>query len=115
MALTPRQEQVRAFFEYYGEQNDGMSPTIQEVADHLGNSKTTAFEHMSALVEKGVLVRTGENRSSRGYVLASGGLVRRDLALRTVRTTFRDAPEGSSFDSVQQTIEDGLKALPTRG
>jgi len=35
----------------------GYSPTMQELADELGVSKVTVFEHVEALIRKGALVR----------------------------------------------------------
>ena len=35
----------------------GYSPTMQELADELGVSKVTVFEHVEALIKKGALVR----------------------------------------------------------
>jgi repressor LexA len=35
----------------------GFSPTMQELADELGVSKVTVFEHVEALIKKGALVR----------------------------------------------------------
>lgn len=35
----------------------GYSPTMQELADELGISKVTVFEHVEALIKKGALVR----------------------------------------------------------
>ena len=35
----------------------GYSPTMQELADELGVSKVTVFEHVEALVKKGALLR----------------------------------------------------------
>src|SRR5687767_3366010 len=35
----------------------GYSPTMQELADELGISKVTVFEHVEALIKKGALKR----------------------------------------------------------
>jgi len=35
----------------------GYSPTMQELADELGVSKVTVFEHVEALIKKGALLR----------------------------------------------------------
>ena len=43
----------------------GYSPTYQEIADHLGRRKATAFEHVQALRRKG-LVTVGEPYRPRG-------------------------------------------------
>jgi len=61
--VTPRQLQVlRTVAEF--QQNQCYSPTIAEVAKELAVSRTTAFEHIVALGEKGLLARSrGKVRS----------------------------------------------------
>jgi len=54
--LTPRQLQIARRIRDYRAAK-GYSPTLQELADELGVSKVTVFEHVGALVKKGVLVR----------------------------------------------------------
>lgn len=56
MNLTPRQLDVVVAIRNYRHLN-GMAPTMQELADQLGTSKVTIFEHIEALEEKGVLKR----------------------------------------------------------
>jgi repressor LexA len=56
MNLTPKQLRIYELVRQW--RNDrGYSPTMQELADELGVSKVTVFEHVQALVEKGVLSR----------------------------------------------------------
>ena len=56
MTLTP--QQIRIFRLVREWRNTrGYSPTMQELADELGISKVTVFEHVEALIEKGALVR----------------------------------------------------------
>jgi len=56
MTPTPKQlkilETIRNFRVLHG-----YSPTMQELADHLGVSKVTIFEHVEALEKKGLIVR----------------------------------------------------------
>jgi len=61
---TPIQARV---LEYIGGYRSalGYSPTYQEIADHLGRSKVTAFEHVQALRRKG-LVTVGDPHQFRG-------------------------------------------------
>lgn len=54
--LTPRQLEIMKFLRDSRRQN-GYSPTLQEIADHLGVSKVTVFEHVEAMLKKGVLSR----------------------------------------------------------
>ncbi|NBX25110.1 MAG: transcriptional repressor LexA [Planctomycetes bacterium] len=56
MTLTP--QQIRIFRLVREWRNTrGYSPTMQELADELGISKVTVFEHVEALIEKGALIR----------------------------------------------------------
>ena len=54
--LTPRQLEILTLIRD-GRRRDGYSPTMQEIADQLGVSKVTVFEHVEALIEKGLLRR----------------------------------------------------------
>jgi repressor LexA len=56
MNLTPRQLDVIVAIRNYRHLH-GMSPTMQELADSLGTSKVTIFEHVNALEKKRVLRR----------------------------------------------------------
>ncbi len=56
MNLTPKQMRI---LQYIRDQRTrlGISPTLQEIADEMGVSKVTVFEHVEALIRKGALVR----------------------------------------------------------
>src|SRR2546421_8010647 len=56
MNLTPRQTDVIVAIRNYRHLN-GYAPTMQELADQLGTSKVTIFEHVGALEKKHVLKR----------------------------------------------------------
>src|SRR5690606_36305600 len=56
MNLTPRQLDVLVAIRNYRHLH-GYSPTMQELADQLGTSKVTVFEHVGALEKKRVLRR----------------------------------------------------------
>jgi repressor LexA len=56
MNLTPRQTDVVVAIRNYRHLH-GYSPTMQELADQLGTSKVTIFEHVGALEKKHVLHR----------------------------------------------------------
>lgn len=67
MNLTPRQLEIVSFIrDYFGDK--GYAPTMQEIADHLGVSRPTVFEHIEALEAKGALQR--QALRSRGIELA---------------------------------------------
>jgi len=54
--LTPRQLEILTFIRDT-RRSRGYSPTLQEIADELGISKITVFEHVEALIRKGMLTR----------------------------------------------------------
>ncbi len=56
MNLTPRQTDVIVAIRNYRHIH-GFAPTMQELADQLGTSKVTIFEHVGALEKKRVLRR----------------------------------------------------------
>ena len=56
MNLTPRQTDVIVAIRNYRHLH-GYAPTMQELADQLGTSKVTIFEHVGALEKKHVLRR----------------------------------------------------------
>jgi len=55
--LTPRQLEILTHIRDY-QRSQGYSPTMQELADALDISKVTVFEHVDALVRKGLLRRS---------------------------------------------------------
>ena len=69
MNLTPKQMHILKRIRDQRLAN-GYSPTMQELADTLGVSKVTVFEHVGALIKKGVLVR--EPNKARSLSLAEG-------------------------------------------
>jgi repressor LexA len=54
--LTPKQLQVLRLIHEHRTKR-GYAPTMQELADRLGVSKVTVFEHVEALIKKGLLNR----------------------------------------------------------
>ena len=56
MTLTPKQAEIFKRIRD-ARMTDGYSPTMQELADTIGVSKVTVFEHVEALVKKGALTR----------------------------------------------------------
>ena len=54
--LTRRQRDILTFLEGYTER-EGISPTLEEIAQHFGLSKVTIFGHVAELERKGVLRR----------------------------------------------------------
>jgi repressor LexA len=57
MNLTRRQLEIVRFIRDFVAANE-LAPTMQEIADHLGVSRPTVFEHIEALEARGALTRT---------------------------------------------------------
>lgn len=81
--LTRRQRDILDFFQgYISEQ--GISPTLEEIAQHFGLNKVTIFGHVAELERKGVLKRAAPG-ISRGLQLAG-------------HLSQAEEPEGSSLN-----------------
>ncbi|QQE13347.1 transcriptional repressor LexA [Planctomycetota bacterium] len=63
MNLTPRQLQILTMIRDY-RVTRGYSPTMQQLANDLGVSKVTVFEHVEALIKKGALQRDANKARS---------------------------------------------------
>ncbi len=55
--LTPKQVRILTLIRDYQDKH-GYSPTMQELADVLGVTKVTVFEHVNGLAKKGLLRRS---------------------------------------------------------
>ncbi|CAN5692778.1 transcriptional repressor LexA [soil metagenome] len=69
MNLTPKQLRILSLIRDW-RVRQGYSPTMQELADQIGVSKVTVFEHVEALIKKGALVR--EPNKARSLSIAEG-------------------------------------------
>ncbi|MEO0512037.1 MAG: transcriptional repressor LexA [Planctomycetota bacterium] len=69
MNLTPKQLRILKLIRDWRVRH-GYSPTMQELADEIGVSKVTVFEHVEALIKKGALVR--EANKARSLSIANG-------------------------------------------
>jgi repressor LexA len=72
MNLTPKQLRILQLIRDYRIAH-GYSPTMQELADALGISKVTVFEHVEALIKKGALRR--EPNKARSLSLCDDAIV----------------------------------------
>ena len=52
-----RRDQIASYIEHYAAEHGGNSPSLQEIADALKISKTTADEHVQKLIEEGRAMR----------------------------------------------------------
>lgn len=67
--LTRRQRDILEYFQAYITAQ-GISPTLEEIAQHFGLNKVTIFGHVAELERKGVLKRSAKGRS-RGLQIVS--------------------------------------------
>ena len=81
MNLTPKQLRIFEFIRSH-RSTKGYSPTMQEIADALGVTKVTVFEHVEALIRKGALVR--DPNKSRSLSVAEDVELPNELADRQV-------------------------------
>jgi len=72
MNLTPKQLRILQLIRDWRVRR-GYSPTMQELADEIGVSKVTVFEHVEALIKKGALIR--EPNKARSLSIAEGAAV----------------------------------------
>lgn len=72
MNLTPKQLRILKLIRD-SRVRRGYSPTMQEIADDLGVSKVTVFEHVEALIRKGALIR--EANKARSLSIPDGVVV----------------------------------------
>ena len=72
MNLTPKQLRILKLIRDWRVRH-GFSPTMQELADEIGVSKVTVFEHVEALIKKGALTR--EANKARSLSIAEGTTV----------------------------------------
>lgn len=77
--LTPRQLEILTMIRDV-RRSQGYSPTLQEIADELGISKITVFEHVEALLGKGLL--TKRSNKARSLELTSSAHLPDDPATR---------------------------------
>ncbi len=69
MNLTPKQLKILQLIRDCRVRH-GYSPTMQELADQIGVSKVTVFEHVEALIKKGALTR--DPNKARSLSIAEG-------------------------------------------
>lgn len=94
--LTRRQAEIVDFLRRYRTER-GISPTLEEIARHLGVHRVTVFGHIRELERKGV-IRRGEPGVSRSITLAEST---RDPATRLVPILGRIAA-GAPLEAIEE-------------
>ena len=107
MNLTPRQLDVVVAIRNYRHLN-GYSPTMQELADQLGTSKVTIFEHVGALEKKRVIRR--DKHKARSLEIISDELLP-DENRSTKLPLLGTIAAGSPIEAVENREELDLEAL----
>jgi repressor LexA len=107
MNLTPRQLDVIVAIRNYRHLH-GMSPTMQELADQLGTSKVTIFEHVGALEKKRIL-RRDKHKSRSLEIIADEKLP--DEERSTKMPLLGNIAAGSPIEAVENREEIDLEQL----
>jgi repressor LexA len=106
MNLTPRQLDVLVAIRNYRHIH-GYSPTMQELADQLGTSKVTIFEHVGALERKRVLRR--DKHKARSLEIVADTLP--DEERTTKLPLLGNIAAGSPIEAVENREEIDLESL----
>ena len=107
MNLTPRQLDVIVAIRNYRHLH-GYSPTMQELADQLGTSKVTIFEHVGALEKKRVLRR--DKHKARSLEITSDELLP-DEDRSTKLPLLGNIAAGSPIEAIENREEIDLEQL----
>src|SRR5881394_2285320 len=107
MNLTPRQLDVIVAIRNYRHLH-GYSPTMQELADQLGTSKVTIFEHVGALENKRVL-RRDKHKARSLEIVAEERLPDQDRA--TKLPLLGNIAAGSPIEAVENREELDLEQM----
>ena len=107
MNLTPRQLDVIVAIRNYRHLH-GMAPTMQELADQLGTSKVTIFEHVGALEKKRVL-RRDKHKARSLEIVGEGRLPDEDRA--TKLPLLGNIAAGSPIEAVENREEIDMETL----
>ena len=109
--LTRRQKDILEFFEAF-EKRRGISPTLEEIAQHLGVNKVTVFGHVAELERKGIMTKRAR-RSSRSLAIVppappEGAELRsRAPSIRILGTVAAGAPI-AAIEDAEEVALDGL-------
>jgi len=106
MNLTPRQLDVIVAIRNYRHLH-GYSPTMQELADQLGTSKVTIFEHVGALEKKRVLRR--DKHKARSLEIVADVLPDEERA--TKLPLLGNIAAGSPIEAVENREELDLESM----
>lgn len=107
MNLTPRQLDVLVAIRNYRHLH-GYSPTMQELANQLGTSKVTIFEHVGSLERKGIL-RRDKHKARSVEIIADQRLP--DENRNTKMPLLGNIAAGSPIEAIENREELDLEQL----
>jgi len=107
MNLNPRQLDVIVAVRNYRHLN-GYAPTMQELADQLGTSKVTIFEHVGALERKGA-IRRDKHKARSLEIIGEGRLP--DEERSTKLPLLGNIAAGSPIEAIENREEIDLESL----
>ncbi|MDP9172810.1 MAG: transcriptional repressor LexA [Planctomycetota bacterium] len=107
MNLTPRQLDVIVAIRNYRHIH-GMAPTMQELADQLGTSKVTIFEHIGALEKKRV-IRRDKHKARSIFIVSDEKLPDENRA--TKLPLLGNIAAGSPIEAVENREEIDLEQM----
>lgn len=108
MNLTPRQVDVIVAIRNYRHLH-GYAPTMQELADQLGTSKVTIFEHVGALEKKRILKR--DKHKARSLEITAEAKLLPDEDRTTKLPLLGNIAAGSPIEAVENREELDLETM----
>src|SRR5438477_8618129 len=108
MNLTPRQLDVLVAIRNYRHIH-GYAPTMQELADQLGTSKVTIFEHGGALEKKRILKR--DKHKARSLEITAEAKLLPDEDRSTKLPLLGNIAAGSPIEAVENREELDLETM----
>ena len=110
LPLTRRQRDILEFLRSYVD-NEGISPTLEEIAAHFGVNKVTVFGHVAEMERKGVLKRRAPG-VSRGLEIVGD---EEDEAHAPRLPVLGKIAAGSPIETIEEPEELDLGALVPEG
>ena len=111
--LTRRQREILDYLSQYSAEN-GMSPTLEEIAQHFGVNKVTIFGHVGELERKGVIERAAKG-ISRGLRIVHDEHASRDALQGPSIEILGNIAAGSPIEAIEAPERLDLNAMIPEG
>lgn len=108
--MTPRQQEVLGAMRRYIREH-GIAPTIQDIAEAMGLTKTSVHEHLVTLERDGHLKRVPD-RKTRGLIPARDEAIDRASVIDVVKQAFAGKAAADPIGTLQSHIVRGIEELP---